>query len=518
VAWIQWKLVMTVNNSASASDAARAALSLSSFRDHKERNTSNTSVPPPQESSQSYQLLPLPISVSTPQFYYDSESADKLLSNLPQWIQDYVKWHAQMRQQFPGMKLMTHPKAPPILLRTCLGICGGLHDRLGQLPWDLYLANATGRVLLLAWQRPQPLESFLIPNFPKLLDWRVPLDFHTGFHDMHRVRNFTELFDGMPEDHPNDDFWNTMIDQAIERATIGEFKTIKVLRHRILGHLGEGPLQDRLDQEIGIGGRADMVHSAPHFGRIFWLFFRPSEPIEQWMKKIMEEGNLIPQHYSAVHCRVRHPKAISSRHRLTGKNPRYPPDKTGLPWEGESKDFAIHMATTALQCSSTILSQKSHSTTTSDPIYFLADSNDLVRHVVWELNPHINPSIVPLVQNNSLESSGVDPAFYHLIQSLNIKARDVSQETTHLDLQKGRPAFAYYATFVDLLLVVHAQCVIYGVGYYASFGAKLSGTPCQYLYQQEAWGHQAPKSAQVCPTPRNKTTSTQQKKWDMQHP
>jgi len=179
-----------------------------------------------------------------------------------------------------------------------------------------------------------------------------------------------------------------------------------------------------------------------------------------------------------------------------------------VPWDGPAKDFALQVAYDALHCSSTILAdqppQPTRSTTTTilkHPIYFLSDSNDLVNHVVSELHPPSNN-----INNNQshITSSGIHRDLYQLVQSLTIKARDVSLETAHLDLQKGRPAAAYYATFVDLLLVIHARCVVYGVGYYASFGAKLSGTTCQYLYQQEAWGHQAPKLAQSCPTIHSK--------------
>ena len=451
-------------------------------------------------------LVPTSHQFSNASFYYNRESAEELLSKLPPWIQNYVRWHSKIRQQFPGMELFTHPQAPPILLRTCLGVCGGLHDRLGQLPWDLYLANATGRILLLAWQRPNPLEAFLIPNHPQMFDWTVPLEFHTGFDDMHRVRNFTELFQDMPEAHPTEEFWNLHIDRALDRATHGDFRHIKVLRHRLLGHLGEQPLQDRLDRTSS--SSSSSVHSAPHFGRIFWLFFRPSPPVEQWMNDIMVQGQLIPQQYTAVHCRVRHPKAISSTQRFVGKNPKYPADKTGLPWNGPAKDFALQVAYDALQCSSTILTDKpsprSATTILKHPIYFLSDSNDLVNHIVSELNPQLHPIVLSHNNQSDMTSSGIHRDLYQLVQSLTIKARDVSLETAHLDLQKGRPPSAYYATFVDLLLVIHAHCVIYGVGYYASFGAKLSGTTCQYLYQQEAWGHQAPKLAQPCPTTHSK--------------
>lgn len=425
---------------------------------------------------------------------YQQESAEELLRQLPQWIQDYVQWHAEMRRQFPGMQLFDNPKAPPILLRTCLGICGGLHDRLGQLPWDLYLANQTRRVLLLAWQRPQPLESFLMPN--TMLNWSVPYEFRTGFHDMHRVRNFTQLFQGMPEDHPTEEFFTTQVDQALERATHGEFVHIKVLRHRILGHLGEPYLQKRLDKvavgDNGIHATTTNIHAAPHFGRIFWLFFRPSPPVEAWTRQILEAVSN-PLHFTAVHCRVRHPKATAGGGRL-GKNPKYPADKTGLPWEGETRQFALEVATQALQC-----------TPLDHPVYFLSDSNDLVKHVVEELSDPLYQ-----VQNQSeIYAPLLDwTKTRHQHNNNIVFARNVDNETTHLDRQKGRPAEAYYATFCDLLVVAQATCVVYGVGYYAAFGAKISGVDCQYCYTQEAWGRQTSKEEHARKCPETTTTAT----------
>ena len=89
----------------------------------------------------------------------------------PRWLADYFKWHAAIRAKFPGDALFTHPDAPKLLIRLCLGLCGGLNDRLGQLPMDLYLANQTKRVLLISWMRPYPLERFLVPN---TFDWTIP--------------------------------------------------------------------------------------------------------------------------------------------------------------------------------------------------------------------------------------------------------------------------------------------------------------------------------------------------------
>ncbi len=55
------------------------------------------------------------------------------------------------------------------------------------------------------------------------------------------------------------------------------------------------------------------------------------------------------------------------------------------------------------------------------------------------------------------------------------------------------------ASFSDLFIAIHAYCVVYGIGYYAVFAAKISGTQCKYLYQKEAWGSQGDKQALECP-------------------
>ena len=306
------------------------------------------------------------------------------LTELPQWIQDYVAWHGEMRRQFPGKHLFDDPNAPPVLIRMCLGLCGGLHDRLGQLPWDLYLANATRRVLLLHWHRPVPLEHFVVPN---LLDWSVPRTIPYFFPEGRTVpiaqlriirSRYPDFFDGYPADHPDaTEFWQQDLPAAIARATTGEFRKHKVLRHRLLGHLHESALEDVLRSL----GETDMIHGTKSFGTIFHMFFRPSEGVQQELQQIYQELNLRPGAYSGVHCRVRHPKATPKEIMVKGKNEQYPADKTGLPWEGDTKRFAIEIATYALKCAQTLPATHGN----PEPIYFFSDSNDLVEFMTHEL-------------------------------------------------------------------------------------------------------------------------------------
>ena len=393
------------------------------------------------------------------------------LSTFPEWIQTYVKWHQDVRKKYPGMKLFTDPQAPKVLVRLCLGRCGGLHDRLGQLPWDLYLANQTGRVLLMGWYCPMALEEFMVPN---VLDWSIPdevawngvcTDVHTDATHESKVKNIPKFFEGYSEVNPNQLFWKTELDICIERANTGEYKDEKVLRHILLGHVAE----EELEQRLAALGQTPKIHEAPIFGALFWLFFKPSPPVDLQFRRSLSSVQLEPNYYSAVHCRVRHPKAFpqnSSLHRLADRL-----DRNGLPWKGEARSFALDTATRALSCSMNI---------SQDPIYFLSDSSDLAQHVAVDLK---NQSW--LRQYPGM----IDPSLQSVVNhSQGVFSREVSEANFHIDRQKKHKTTEYYGTFLDLLFVVHAKCVTYGIGYYAVFATKISGTECKLIYQEEEWG------------------------------
>lgn len=403
-------------------------------------------------------------------------------------------------------KLFTHPDAPPILIRTCLGLCGGLNDRIGQLPWDLYLANQTQRVLLLHWHRPVPLEYFLRPNPRYGLDWTVPPDVEGFFasdtgssntkgkeirvsrRGMRHVRMIPELFQDYDCERPEEEFWNNHLDQALLRATVGLFRREKILRHRLLGHINEVELESRLRAL----GETDLIHQTPSFGKIFHLFFTPSHAVQEDIDNAYQLLGVTPGEYSAVHCRVRHPKATPKEITVKGKNEDYPADKTGLPWEGYTRQFAIEVATRALSCAKTILLSRPE-----EPVYFFADSNDLVRFIAHELtSPEYVQNHFEMFATNPVEAKALA-----LVKSMNVIARNTTEENAHIDKQKGRDPPAYFSTFVDLYLAINARCVAFGVGYYAVLATKISGTSCKAIYQEEEWGGSGSKkfNAAICP-------------------
>jgi len=177
---------------------------------------------------------------------------------------------------------------------------------------------------------------------------------------------------------------------------------------------------------------------------------------------------------------------------VKGKNTNYPADKTGLPWEGSTRTFAVESATEALQCAKTL------SKDPNEPIYFFSDSNDLVRYFSQELQ---NRTFLE-ANKTILAESEADRLALEEVSSARVVAREVSKENAHIDRQKGRAPEAYFGTFVDLLLAVNARCITFGIGYYAVFAAKISGTHCKRLYTEEAWGGEERKAllTESCPS------------------
>ncbi len=95
--------------------------------------------------------------------------ASLILQNpqLPDWVKNYVHWHREQRARFLEAKRNNSSSADDIkfLIFRCLkyDICGGASDRLQALPYKMMIANQTNRVLLVRWEQPEQLETFLVP-------------------------------------------------------------------------------------------------------------------------------------------------------------------------------------------------------------------------------------------------------------------------------------------------------------------------------------------------------------------
>ena len=381
-------------------------------------------------------------------------------SYIPDWIEQYFEWHRATRIRFPGSKLFTDPDAPKILVRACPFKCGGLHDRIGQLPWDLYIANQTKRVLLFVWHYPSALEDFLEPSGP--LNWTVPHDVD-GFYSIKEMWNmFKSLPAGMEPD--------------ILSAVNGSLKDEKVLLYTFLGHLHEPDLEERLRSL----GSSDGVHQAPIFGNIFRAFFKPSARVASALEGVKEELNLANKEYSGVHCRVRHPKNFPVGKRVRGKGNQGPADRLGLDFTGWVKDYAVSVATHAIQCVRGLLKQS------DEPVLFFSDTTELVEHIVHDL------------KRNVTNVTKADEEARRVVVQTNLVARRQTTPNVHLDRQKDQPMEAYTSVFVDMFLAMGARCLSFGVGNFGYFATKVSGTSCRVKHRLNEWGGQSNAFNHTC--------------------
>ena len=400
----------------------------------------------------------------------NEETEQAVALTLPSWIENYLQWHREMRVKFPNETLFTDPNAPKLLIRTCTVKCGGLHDRLGKIPWDVYLANRTNRVLLYHWCKPANLENYLQPN---KVDWTVPAILSEYFVSENTVcsktvdRQVPDLFHGLGNaKRPSEEFWTTTVSEAIERAKNGSFADKRILREEILG------IDQRLDERLPLQDRGIFAFGKPYFGALFHTFFQPVPRLQQKIDSAMAKLKLVKNQFAAVHCRVRHPKATSSYNDLESKEGTPGgPDRSGLKWEGKSKLYAIEIATGAMKCIQKLVK--------SEPVYFLADSEDLVRFM-----------------SHDVKAPGYEAPTEVELQALNISrqiqivSRNDGAANLHLDRQGGseRDPTEFDPTFVDLLIASQARCIGLGIGSYALFAGKLSGTTCIQQYAKESWG------------------------------
>ena len=355
---------------------------------------------------------------------------------LPKWLSDYFDWHISMRKQFPGESIFTHPDSPGVLIKSCAYKCGGLHDRLGGLGWDLYLANQTRRVFMIHWCIPAPIEHYLVPN---IVDWTVPYNESSSILDERLFSNTTEqhihcdravgdwhgLFDGYVEYMQGEDFFERNVDLALDRAIHGNYSKIKILRYKVLG------VDQRLEQRLLTRhNETDPIAWSDAAPAMFWTLFKPSVGLQKELDetfrymKISTPWDYNAPPFYALHARIRHPRGHIGQEVLA--KTKGSPDKMGLLWDGATKQFAISIAQHALECA-----QKKHleQHALHLPSYvFYADSEDLVKYMGIEHGPD------------------------------GVKIRKMTGvEALHIDRQQGHPPESYYSAFVDLFVAAQAS-------------------------------------------------------------
>jgi hypothetical protein len=337
---------------------------------------------------------------------------------VPVWMKNYFRWHKEQRsaQNWDKVRYFFVP-----CLKTSRK-CGGTADRLISLPFFLKVAAETHRLLLIKWERPTAaLEDFLLPPIGGL-DWRVP------------VRLLPKLLEGP----------KAFSEQSI--LHVARNSSVPVLHARFQAH-DHGSIHYNMYAVESVTEATFRIVI-----RSVWrTMFTPVPELAGQIRRTLEQRQLIPGDYVAVHLRA-HYHAAKRENGVVGK------------W-----------ARNAVRCASQ-LSLQSKQQQQQGIIYFASDSQFAVQRAVS----------------------------YGKAKGWKMKSREQAAVSNPLHIDKtvdwaDREPADFYDTFVDLYLLGFSRCVAFGRGGYGMLGSLLSyNASCSLVYHQGA----KVTSCQLAPPPK----------------
>jgi hypothetical protein len=192
---------------------------------------------------------------------------------LPKWMKDYFAWHREQRKQITQNNWQSYK----YIIMTCLHDdvkCGGASDRLRALPFIVRVAAESNRVILIKWEIPAPLESFLLPPHGGL-DWRVPDWMGTLLHSNGiKASSVARLVDVAASNEP------------IIKARIRSYDHGSEYYNNRGDVAGEGPMSLR-----------------QHYRDCWYTFFTPVPVIADIIAEEMIRMDLVPGEFAVAHLR-----------------------------------------------------------------------------------------------------------------------------------------------------------------------------------------------------------------------
>lgn len=191
---------------------------------------------------------------------------------LPLWMADYFDWHKTTREQLT----IENWNQTQFLVMTCrkhADGCGGISDRLKPLPFVVLQAARHKRLLLIDWNKPKPLEDFLVPPAGGV-DWRMPSFLKRPFRGL-----------GADTSYGVEDLNRKLY-----------IKSRDALVYTRIQSAGAG-------EEL-YAQQADSFSTYQEvFHGLFRAFFVPVPRLQAALDQKMKEHGLAPQEYTAVHLR-----------------------------------------------------------------------------------------------------------------------------------------------------------------------------------------------------------------------
>lgn len=408
---------------------------------------------------------------------YGKHRVQPALDALPKWFRDYTQWNHQVTPEgYVQSNFDNNYNSTKYLVLTCLPQdkkCGGLTDRLRALPFFLFAAKRTSRVLCIHWAKPFPLEYFLIPPQGGI-EWRCPAE-------LGRLLDYTKRARMQPNVPIK--VWHTCDPKEVKLKQCNEnvFEEITNSDSKFIITAVKKNSHGRINAMNEVAQRHSYKEIMPRLhnwdcpdmiGDMFRVMFEPVQPLAVQINATMTRLGLVEKQYVTAHTRSRYPSPA------LGANLEDPFgfDKDGgYKWEGKLKKHIVDLVLNALHCV--------HLLQPDLPILFLADDENTVEFA----------------------SNG----FKHRKKKYNFNPIVIQREQSpkHFDTstKNYKNLEEFYPVFEDLLIMGGSKCVSHGLGSFGSLGAGLTGNKCRAL-------HRTPRGRRdFCPNTRYSSALIQEK-------
>ncbi len=353
---------------------------------------------------------------------------------LPLWLQEYFNWHREQTSS-------NNPDTKYIVM-SCLpeDTCGGLSDRLRPMPFFLFMAKYTKRVLCINWKKNYGLDEFLQPIPNVGIEWRCPKDVD-DYYDIqqttHDQRKAPSIKFGTCSKRGHKPYAKC-IESEIKRVNKNihaKYASID-LWSRAADPMNEANL---LVQQHSYGFNLEAkAFLMPYISgsqypemieHIFRVMFEPIPVLARRINATMTKLGLVENDYVSTHARCRYP----NRHleHLTGSL-----DYDiigGMKFEGNVKIYLVNILNNALECG--------HKLAPDLKLFMITDHNDATNYVISN----------DIVFDENGEKRVMRPVGIHRDEEV------LHMEGNHTTVK----AESFYSVFEDLLIMGGSRCVRY---------------------------------------------------------
>ncbi|GFH61044.1 hypothetical protein CTEN210_17520 [Chaetoceros tenuissimus] len=367
---------------------------------------------------------------------YGDHRVKSSIAALPIWLQEYITWNHNERATKDVKDIRFY-------VVKCLKSeeCGGVSDRLRVLPFYLFMAARTNRVLCIHWDKPMRLESFLeVPGGG--LDWTCPSDF-----EGRKSLGMNPVLPGETQPH-----FFSVLNKFIDEMKLSSERYVGLFAIRSIPKVN---FMNNIFNTYSYQNQMPVASKWSHLDlmeHIFRVMFKPTPSIARNINATMARLNLIEDEYTSVHMRSRYPTPRMKQ--LVGKENlnNYDKGRYVASFDGKYKSYILDLTSNAFECGLS-LDKKS-------PIFFVSDNIDLVDHVITN----------EITVNNTK------------VQALGVGQRSIIK---HIDeFNSSSTEESYYPLFEYLLIMGGSKCVVHGIGSFGTFGAGLAGNRCRVLHQK----------------------------------